>query len=65
MVAGWGAAGEQCPAAGGEARDPPLPPHSSVPSGRGHPWGQQGRALLFAQTLPGAMWCCGLGGRGA
>lgn len=31
MVAGWGAAGEQCPAAGREARDPPLPPHSSVP----------------------------------
>lgn len=53
------------PGSGQGGSGPPSPSPQLRPHGRGHPWGQQGRALLFAQTLPGAMWCCSLGGRDA
>lgn len=48
MVAGWGAAGEQCPVPGQGGSEPPSPSPQLRPPWPWSPVGQRGRALLFA-----------------
>lgn len=71
MVAGWGAAGEQRPVPGRGGSGPPSPSPQLCPQ---WPWSPVGAAGMgsavcsatqepVGQTLPGAVWCCGLGGR--